>query len=286
MASIDYYEDESTWGNYQYTLLEDVINDYSMSRSSDDYTSDTPRHQILYQALKGLRELYFDVLQEIKGVSLELSPSLQVTLPPDFVSYVRISWLDSFGQLHPMAMDGKMSIARDYLQDVNYGLLFDEQGCVLIGSPVVVPSPVQMMEENPDPDNYHSFSSGSFQPNKDMSTFFANGKYIIDKSAGLIQFGSDVKGKIVVLEYISDGLFKGCEGRAENEIRVHKLAESALLNYIYYELIKNRRGVPANEKARARKECYNSRRIAKGRLNSIKKAELIQTFLGSSKWIK
>ena len=56
MAAIEYYEDESKWGNYQYTTIEDVINDYSMSRGSDDYTADTPRHQILYQAMKGLRE--------------------------------------------------------------------------------------------------------------------------------------------------------------------------------------------------------------------------------------
>lgn len=285
MAAIDYYENEQEWGNYQYTSLEEVINNYSMSRSSDDYTSDTPRHQILYQATRGLREFYYDILQEVSGIALELSPSLQVTLPPDYVNYVRISWRDDKGVLHPMAVNNNMSKAKEYLQDSNYGLLFDADGCVLIGSDILNESgePIEDLSRG---EGICRFSMDGFKPNLNMSNVYLNGQYRIDKNRGVIQFGSDAKSKVVVLEYISDGLFTGCEGRPESERRVNKFAESALLDYIYYELIKNRRNVPANEKARARKDFFNSRRIAKRRIDTLRKDELLQVFRGSSKWVK
>lgn len=290
MADIDYYEgDEAQWGSYQYITLENIINNYLMSRDADDYTSNSPRTKVLYQARRGMREFYYDVLQEVKGIELDLPPTLTITLPPDYVNYVRISWVDSSGKLHPMAMDNRLSIAKEYLQDQDYKLLFDDDGCVLIGEGDDEP-----VEEGNDPDadvgsnyNYsYSFCNGGFQPNRNMSNFYANGSYRIDKSRGIIQFGSEVKGKSVVLEYISDGLYSGCEGRAEDEIRINKFAEAALLDFIYYQLIKNRRNIPYNEKMRARKEFYNSHRIAKRRINALKKSEVIQAFRGQSKWIK
>jgi len=235
--------------------------------------------------MKGLREFYYDVLQEVSGIALDLSPTLQVTLPPDYVNYVRISWLDKSGKLHPMAVDNKMSIAKDYLQDSNYGLLFDDEGCVLIGSQVFDEANPQVLPENTACTDSFLFNEG-FQPNTNMSNVYKNGKYVIDKNRGIIQFGSDVKGRTIVLEYISDGLFTGCEGRPEEERRINKFAETALLDYIYYELIKQNRNVPANEKMRARKEYYNSLRKAKRRINTLRFSELLQTFKGANRWIK
>ena len=286
MTQIDYYENEAVHGDYQYTKINDLINDYLMSRSSDDYTADTPRYQILYQAMKGLREFYFDVLQEVKGRALELSPTLQVTLPQDYINYVRISWVDEAGMLHPMAVDNSMSIASDYLQDDRYEILFDDEGCALLDNKVA--TSFTQLEPLHGGEGYYTypFVVNSFTPNKDLSRVFQNGKYKIDKERGLIQFGSGVEGRTIVLEYISDGLFSGCEGKPEEEIRVNKFAESALLDYIYYQLVKNSRNVPANEKARARKEFYNSRRIAKARINTLRKDELLQTFKGANRWIK
>lgn len=291
MSAEAYYanSNSSNWGNYQYVTLEEVISNYMMSRDEDDYTATVPRFKVLYQAMRGLRELYYDVLQEIRAIEIELSPALTITLPPDYVSYVRISWVDENGLLRPMAKDTRMgSIAEEYLQDHQYNLLFDDQGCVLIGNS---PDGEDGNAFDPDADTpfnpvYSYQICDGFQPNRNMAEVFTNGKYRIDKNAGVIYFGSDVQGKFIVLEYISDGLFTGCEGRPEDEIRVHKFAESAMLDWMYYQLIKNRKKVPYNEKMRARKEYYNSRRIAKVRLAEIRKDELLQSFRGSSRWIK
>lgn len=295
-TTVNYYEDESQWGDYAYVTLNDVINNYAMSRDPDDYTSSVPRYRILYQARRGLRELYYDVLREVKAIKLELSPSLMVTLPPDYVNYVRISWVAEDGTLVPMAANERMEISQSYLQDNNYELLFDNDGCVLQddGNPKRADETDTPQTSSsiilPDLDrngyNSYQFCNGGFAPNQNMSNHFANGNYKIDKNRGVIVFSSNVFGKEIVLEYISDGLYTGCDGRAEDEIRVNKFAETALLDYIHYELIKNRRNVPYNEKIFSRKEFHNSRRIAKRRISTLRTAELIQAFKGSSRWIK
>lgn len=290
--SADYYNDESRYGEYQCVTLEDIISNYMMSRDSDDYTFSVPRHKIIFQARRGMRELYYDVVRDIRAIELELSNTLNVVLPPDFVNYVRISWVDDLGQLHPMSIDNRFSIAQEYLQDSEYQILFDGEGCPMQASrgfnePM---SAVEMLDELADYKINGSYSYYSicdkFHPNRDASQVFNNGKYNIDKSAGIIQFSSDVFGRRVVLEYISDGLYTGCEGRPEPEIKIHKFAERPLLDWIYWKLIERRRNVPMNEKMRARKEYYNSRRVAKRRMNTLRIPEILKVFQGDSKWIK
>lgn len=278
--SIDYYENREVHGNYQYITLEEIINNFMMSRDDDDYTANVQRFKVLYHARRGLRNLYYDVVREIRSISLELSPTLQITLPPDFVNYVRISWVDEAGQLHPMSIDNRMDISREYLQDNEYEFLYNDEGNVFIGD--------RTNRERCVNQGYrrYTFCNEGFSPNRDASRIFANGRYNINKQEGIIQFGSEVNGKEIVLEYISDGLFTGAEGRLEKDIRVHKFAEDAMISYIYFELIKQRRNVPANEKARARKEYYNHRRLCKLRINTLRKEEILQSFRKASTWIK
>jgi hypothetical protein len=286
MAAIDYYNDEAQWGNYQYVNLDEVINTYIASRTPDDYTITIPRFQILLQARRGMRELYYDVVREIRAIELEISPSLMITLPPDYVNFVRISYVDANGKLHPMAVDKSMNIAQAYLQDDQFNLLFDNTGCVLIGDGVREPVNPDTEEVTTNDFTEYYFSDSAFTPNYNLSKNFDNGKYRIDKARGVIEFGSSVVGKNIVLEYISDGLFTGCEGRPEADIRVHKFAEEALMSYIYLELVKRNRNVPSYEKQRAEKDFNKNKRKAKRRINTINYDELMQIFKGQTKWIK
>ena len=268
-TDLEYFKNPEQWGDYQFTSLDDIINDYIAGRDADDYTSTVPRYQILLQGKKGVRELYFDVVRRIKGIELELSPTLNITVPPDYVNYVRVSWVNDSGELVPMAVDSSIPIAQSYLQDHDYEILFDDEGEALSAG------------STSDSYKYGSkkYSMCGFHPNLNTKNSFSNGRFSFDSSTGVIQFSSDIEGKSVVLEYISDGLY-------EDDIKVHKFTETALIDFIYYELIKNRRTVPANEKMRARKEYFNSRRIAKRRINTIRKEDLLQAMKGSTKWIK
>lgn len=280
ITPLEYYEDSSLYGNYQYLSLEEIINNYMAYKDSDDYTSMSKRHAVIYQAKRGIRELYYDTLREIKAFAMEISPSLMITVPPDFVSLVRVSWIDEHGQLHPIASDNRMSMAMGYLQDNNYELLFDENGCVLTANELV-----DYDSSNVSVSRY-IFAADGFSPNINLSNVYSNGKYIFDKSMGVLRFSSDIFSKNVVIEYISDGLYIGCETQSESDIKIHKFAESALLNFIYYELIKNRRSIPANEKLRAKKEYFNSKRIVKRRMNNLKVADILQSFKSANHWIK
>ena len=277
MSYKSYLADSSQWGNYQYTTLEQVVNDYIANIDNDDYTAMVERRKVVYNAMAGLRELYYDVMQEIRAVELELGPTLAAVLPPDYVNYVRISWVDEMGKLHPMTADNTSNIARDYLQDHNFNLLFDTTGCVMKGTgtrPANVPQIDGGLTE-------YGFHPG-YTPNLNLNKIHKNGSFQIIKEEGIIQFDSNAQHKNIVIEYISDGLFTDTCGGGEGTIRVHKFAEQALVDWIYYSLIKQRRQVPANEKQRARKEYYNSRRIAGRRINTIRKDELIQAMSGST----
>lgn len=284
MTDLQYYDNEENWGSHQYVTVEEVINNYLANRDSDDYTSMTPRHKILYQAYRGVRELYFDSMSTIRAYEMTISPTLSVIVPPDYVDYVRISLVDNQGRMQPIAIDKKMAIAERYLQDNAFNILFDSEGYVLTDAGDANNNN-EDFDEDIQPCTAYSIGS-AFSPNKDNSQFFPNGRFNIDKNRGVIQFSSDVSAKTVVIEYISDGLYVDGNTRKENNIKVHKFAESALIDFIYYELIKQRRNVPANEKMRARKEYYNSRRLAQRRLNKFTKEEFLQMVKGSTKWIK
>lgn len=286
MSQQDYYNDSSQWGQYQYITLEQVISDYMAGRDSDDYDSKNPRYMVYQKARNILSELYYDVMQEIKAIQLEVNSSLQLTLPEDYVDYVRISVRKNDGKLYPIAENKSLNISRNYLQDSDAEILFDSDGYILQSSKLTSSDYVS---------SSHYFFCYGYTPSPNFNTNIANlyaaGSYIIDKDSGVIRFSSEIESKDIVLEYVSDGLYVDTDPNAtertdDTAIRVHKFAEQALVDGIYYLLIKKRRNVPANEKARARKEYYNSRRIAKRRLNKANRNELIQAMKGVNVWNK
>ena len=280
MSEQTYYEG-SDFGGYGYVTLEQVVNDYMASKQPDDYDALAPRHLVVNHARWGLRELYFDALREIKAIEVDLSETLSIPLPPDYVDYVRISWVDELGTLYPMAENKSLSISQVYLQDNEYNLLFDIDGNVLQGSAT---TQALINAEGEGVKEYNICSPG-FTPNLDRSKVFENGSYRIDKDAGLIRFDSSVYSKSVVLEYISDGLyFDTVKGEDDSKARVHKYAEQALHDYIYYKLIKKRKNVPRYAQLAAEKEWYNSKRRAKRRINQANVAELLQAIRGGDVW--
>lgn len=289
MPDIDYYQgDPANFGNYQYISLEDIVNNFIMSQVDGSPVSNVPRYKVLYQARRAFRELYFDVTKEIKAIELEVSPTLTVTVPPDFVNYVRISWVGEKGELYPMAENRSMNIADEYLQDNNYELLFDDNGCVLKGDgnhqiDNLNDEPISQETEEGD---WSRYSISNFAPNKNHAYQYPNGQFKLDKANGVIRFGSEIFGRAIVLEYISDGLWTGCEGLPESDLRIHKFCESAVINFIYWQLIAMNMNIPDYEKRRAEKSWWNMRRIAKRRMSTLRYDNLLQIFKGSNKWIK
>jgi len=107
-----------------------------------------------------------------------------------------------------------------------------------------------------------------------------NGSFYIDNLKGLIHFSSNISGKTVILDYISDSL--GTDG----EMQVHKFAEEAMYKWIMHAVLSTKIGIPEYVINRYKKERFAAIRQAKLRLSNIKLEEITQVFRGKSKHLK
>jgi hypothetical protein len=108
----------------------------------------------------------------------------------------------------------------------------------------------------------------------------ANGSFYIDCDSGKIHFSSNISGKTVILDYISDSL--GTDG----EMQVHKFAEEAMYRWIAHAIMAGRVNIPEYQVQRFKKEKFAAVRTAKLRLSNIKLEEITQILRGKSKQIK
>ena len=107
----------------------------------------------------------------------------------------------------------------------------------------------------------------------------ANGSFYIDQRLGRIHFSSNISGKTVILDYISDSL------GTDAEMQVHKFAEDAMYKWISHAIMSTSSyGQPLIP--RLTKEKFAAIRKAKLRLSNIKLEELTQILRGKSKQIK
>jgi len=107
-----------------------------------------------------------------------------------------------------------------------------------------------------------------------------NGSFYIDCVSGKIYFSSNISGKTVILDYISDSL------GTDEEMQVHKFAEEAMYKWIAYAILSTRANTQEYIVQRFKKERFAETRKAKLRLSNIKLEEITQILRGKSKQIK
>jgi len=107
-----------------------------------------------------------------------------------------------------------------------------------------------------------------------------NGSFYIDNRLGKINFSSNISGKTVILDYISDSL------GTDSEMQVHKFAEEAMYKWIAYAILSTRSDIQEYVVRRYKKERFAEIRKAKLRLSNIKLEEITQILRGKSKQIK
>lgn len=289
-----YYENEENHGNYVYVTLESIVNTFLLAQTGDrTVIGGVPRHLVLHWAKKGIQEFTFDALREVKQVELSLGDTLDIILPPDYINYVRISYVnEQTGALMPLSRNNKIALAASYLQDNNAEILFDDDGEILKGTTLhqalidrptnVNVLPILSCDTTCNGCSYY----GSGCPNPTMfradPTRNANGYFQIDTRQGKIHFSSDNASRTIMLEYISDGL----EYNSDSDIRVNKLAETALYDYISWNILNNDLNVQEYIVQRAKKKYDTSYRNAKIRLMNLKPNEVIFTLRGRNKYIR
>lgn len=274
-----YYEDEANHGSYVYVTLEEMVNNFIANYTGDgSIIGKAKRSKIIYQFKQGVKKFTMNALKEVKAVELELGDTLDIILPPDYVSYVRISYVNpETGELMFLSKNENSPLATAYLQDHNADVLFDDNGFILEGT--------TYFSELNDKVNKRVFEGGEGNESSNFqldATQNANGYFNIDTRAGKIHFSSDNAIRVIMLEYVSDGL----EYSIESDIKVSKMAETALYNYVNYNLMSTMFGVPMYEKKQAEKMWTSEYRNAKIALMDIRIPEVMKFLNAKRNWIR
>lgn len=276
-----YYEDETQHGSYVYVTLEEMVLNFIANYTGDGYMLINPsRSKIIYQFKQGIKKFSMNALREVKAVELELGDTLDIILPQDYVNYARISYVNpESGDLMVLSENTKSPMATAYLQDHNADILFDDNGFVLEGSTYFSKLNDAVKQKN----ILGTVDSCSTDTDFRLDTTKnANGTFHIDTRSGKIHFSSDNAIRVIMLEYISDGL----EYSNESDIKVSKMAEEALYNFVNYELMRNVFGVPMYEKMAAKKSWESAYRNAKIALMNIKISDVMLCLNAKRKHIR
>lgn len=302
LTGYQYYEnsgnvpENENWGSYQYVSLEDIVNNFMlMYVGNDKLINNVQRYNVLFHAKRGIQEINYDALKEIKVLEISICDDLKFILPNDYVNYVRIS-LYKDGVLRPLTENIQTNYSNSYLQDNNCRVLFDQDGNVLEGTSILDYDRVTNQQKtmypgsglyagregiNIDQNWYFDYSIGA---NYGLNTETANinPTYRIDKASGVINFGSGMAGELCILEYISDGMQDG----DDSKVSINKMAEEFIYAYIKYAILNAKVGVQEYVVNRAKKDKTALLRNAKIRLSNIHPGRLLMNMRGRDKWIK
>jgi len=288
---------DKNWGSYQYVSLNDIVNNFMlMYQGNHELINNLNRYQVLFHAKRGIQELNYDAMKEMKVLQMDLDDNLRFILPSDYVNWVRISQYLN-GVLYPLTENIQTGWASTYLQDNNAKIIYDQDGNVLkpqfsqldmsftSGAKTIYLNESSAYNNqsgwNVDGCWYFDFGIGArFGLNTETAN--ANPTFSIDKQRGVINFSSIGNGASVVVEYVSDGMENGEDG----SISVNKLFEEYLYAYVKYSLLNGRLGVQEYIVNRARKDKSSLLRNAKIRLSNIHPGRLLMSLRGQDKWLK
>tara|TARA_R100001463_G_scaffold109122_1_gene163718 strand:+ start:10082 stop:11002 length:921 start_codon:yes stop_codon:yes gene_type:complete len=298
-----YYENngvsptDKNWGSYQYVGLNDIVSNFMlMYQGNNEIINNVERYQVLFHAKRGIQELNYDAMKQIKILQMTVDSDIRFVLPPDYVNYVRISKFAN-GVLFPLVENIQTMFAQSYLQDANAEVIFDAEGNATrpansqvdldriqggMSKLYLGPGPYHgQMGYCCDGDWYFTWGVGErFGLNTETANI--NPTFTIDRQSGAIYFSSGMSGSSVVMEYVSDGMNNG----DDTSISVNKLFEEYLYAYIRYSILNNKLGVQEYVVNRARKDKSSLLRNAKIRLSNIQPGRLLMNMRGKDKWLK
>lgn len=277
-------------GYYSRVNLNDIINNFIVGYTGDGKVlPKVPRYEVAFWAQRAVQEFSYDIFHAEKNMEIELSSTLQISLPSDYVNYVDISCLDADGNLRPLQNSKRLKPTKSASQDQDYNYIYDQEGNIIYEQTSQTlkqfgESDISAKKQNYESDEYDVRDAAyGAKYGSEPQRANVNGTYVLDLEAGKIYFDSMfAEGDIIVLSYISDGL--GDNGDFAN-VLVPKLAEDAIYANILYNLSKLRASA-SGAAGLYKKEAYAKLRNAKIRLSNMKIKEIAQVLRGKSKWIK
>ena len=262
--------------------LNQVISDFIITLAEDDYAGHASDTQIRTHALRGIREMGFDMSNVIKSLKIEVDTSNNtIELPDDFVGLNKVGVVGSDGIVYVLGENRNINQSRAYANasgtkvgkssdaiDSDADGVFDrvDSKSSTGGSPASSDDVTQGFNSYLFRNYVYGASNGLYG----IGGGHLYGSFRLNLDQNRIELESNDNISEVVIEYVAD------EARSKNP-SVHVYAEEALMSYVYYKIIERKASVPANEKARARQEYYNERRKANARIKSFSKDEALKT---------
>ncbi len=267
--------------------LSQIIKDFIITSDGDDYANNVSDSAVRNFALRGIREIGFDLGKKIKSIKRTVNTTNDtVALPDDFVDLLKLGIVGADGIIHVLNQNKHINYSRQIQQDTAADETVSDTTDVgdSQGGPLNI-------EANEILDREASKSSTTGATASDDQDFYlfqnylyqgglgglygvggghAVGEYRLNLDQDRIELKMSGSFSEVVLEYVAD------EARSTDP-EVHVYAEEALRCYIYYKVVERKSSVPANEKSRARAEYYNERRKANSRLSNFTKEEALST---------
>jgi hypothetical protein len=203
------YYDGNDFGNYQFTSLKDIINQFMLVYVGEDkIIPKAKRMDVAFHAQRALAELSFDTFKSCKAQEITVPASLQMTLPQDYVNYTKISWVDSAGVKHLLYPTNKTSNPTNPYQNASGDLEFTTTATFVAGSNTItvpgkltdiVPGMIVVSAHTPSPNNVIArvASAGT-----NTSLRLANQH---DSTSGYVNFYSLISSTIPVQINNSDG---------------------------------------------------------------------------------
>ncbi len=285
---------EENYGSYAYTKLGDIVNNFLIAYvGSGKLIQDVKRTDVIFHAKRAMQEFSYDTLKSVNSQELTVPHNLSIVLPQDYVNYVNIYWVDNQGVKH-IIMPSNNLTSDPYslpLQDGQGVPTQDNFDSNIEGTSIVEDRwKHNFFKNNKDlVDNtiagweyYYGWPEVGYGQMYGLDPQYANanGYFTINDREGKISFSANLVEKIIIFEYISDGL------STDIETRVPKLAEEAMYAYISHAVIASRINQPEYIVQRLKREASTKLRNTKLRLSNIKLNEIVQVMRGKSKWLK
>ena len=288
---------QENWGSYAYVKLDEVINNFLVAYvGTGKLIPSVKRTDVIFFAKRALQEFSYDTLKSIKSQELSIPPSLSVPIPQDYVNYVKMSWVDNAGVKHIIYPTTLTSDPyRNPIQDArgiptqdNFGNniegtsqteeRWDKNGMAILNNTLSDDSSLWADIYGGGFGNGFTTGGGLYGLQPEISQI--NGWFTINERENKFSFSNDLVDRLIILEYISDGL------AYDLDTKVPKMIEEATYAYISHAIISTRSNQPEYVVNRLSREKVAKLRNAKIRLSNIKIEEITQVMRGKSKWIK
>ena len=286
---------EENYGSYAYARLGDLVNNFLVAYvGPGKLIPSVKRTDVMFHVKRAIQEFSYDTLRSVNAQELTVPKNLSVVLPQDYVNYVEVSWSDTQGVKHIIYPTRLTSNPSEMPLQDNQGVPIQDAFNENVEVSSIIEkrwknnslSELNQIEQNSliSYDYYYANGGNMYGYGQlyglEPELANVNGSFTINEREGKFSFSANLVDKIILLEYISDGLSN------DLDTKVPKMAEQAVYAYVMHAVLASRINQPEYIIQRLKKEASAKLRNAKIRLSNIKSNEIVQVMRGKSKWIK